>query len=217
LTSLEHDIAKTLLAWHRKNRRVFPWRLNPNPYRVLVAEFFLQRTPANRVAEFYPSFLEEFTSPEKLATTDPIHLERLGRRLGLKKRMSWLVDSAKMLCREYGGEVPDKLDDLTKLPGVGLYTASAVLCFGFRRDTPIVDANVVRVLTRIFDLPKPQKAHNTAVQETARRLVPEGLAVAYNEALLDFAATVCKKRPLCDICPITNLCNYYQKMKPVRV
>lgn len=209
----ERDIAAILLAWHMKNRRVFPWRDEPEPYRVLVAEFFLQRTPANRVAKFYPSFLKEFPSPETLAAADPKYLEQFGRRLGLKKRMTWLLDSAKMICREYGGKVPHKSEELMKLPGVGSYTASAVLCFGFRRNISIVDANVVRVVTRIFGLPKPHKVNNSAIQETARELIPKGRAAAYNEALLDFAAILCKKLPQCDMCPLTNLCHYYQKSK----
>lgn len=179
---------------------------------MLVAEFFLQRTPANRVAKFYSSFLEEFPSPEKLSAASPKYLEQFGRRLGLKKRMSWLVQSARMICQEYEGKVPDKLDDLTKLPGVGLYTASAILSFGFRREIPIVDANVVRVLTRVFNLPRFDRAGDTIVQETARRLIPKSRGVAYNEALLDFAAMVCKKQPKCNICPISEVCEYYKRI-----
>jgi len=211
MTSRYEALARILLDWHRENRRVFPWREKRDPYAVLVAEFFLQRTPAMRVAEVLPSFLAEFPSPEKLANADPVLLRETYKTLGLGKRMSWLVDSAKILCRKYGGKVPSKPEDLLSLPGIGEYTASAVLCFGFGRDVPIVDANVVRVLTRIFGLPKTCRTGNPALKETARKLIPAGKGVDYNEALLDFAALVCRKRPLHAKCPLTDLCDYYLK------
>jgi A/G-specific adenine glycosylase len=165
------------------------------------------------VAQFYPSFLAEFPSSERLSTANPARLKKLGHRLGLEKRMSWLVRSAKMICQEHGGKVPNKLDDLTQLPGVGPYTASAVLCFGFGQDVPIVDANVVRVVTRIFGLSGTPKAQNSAIDGIAQKLVPKNRAVTYNEALLDFAATVCKKNPLCVVCPLTRSCAYCRKLR----
>jgi len=211
MTSRYEALARILLDWHRENRRVFPWREKRDPYAVFVAEFFLQRTPAMRVAEVLPSFLAEFPSPEKLANADPVLLREAYKTLGLGKRMSWLVDSAKILCRKYGGKIPSKPEGLLSLPGIGEYTASAVLCFGFGRDAPIVDANVVRVLTRIFGLPETRRTGDPALKEIARKLIPAGKGVCYNEAVLDFAALVCKKRPLHAKCPLTGLCDYYQK------
>jgi len=205
-------IVKSLLKWHQRHRRIFPWREEKerDPYKSLVAEFFLQRTPANRVAAFLPIFLQEFPSPLKLAKANVAYLENVSHGLGLKKRILWLVESMKIICQKYEGEVPNKLEDLISLPGVGNYTAAAVLCFGFGRGVPIVDANVVRVLTRIFGLQETQRTGSNTLKEIARRLLPKGQAVAYNEALLDFAAVVCKKRPLCGACPLTNLCDYYR-------
>jgi len=207
----EKEIVESLLEWHRENRRVFPWRGETDPYRILVVEFFLQRTPTDRVAVFYPKFIAEFPSSEKLAKANPSHLEEISHSLGLKKRMSWLVESMKILCQKYGGRIPDTLEDLTSLPGVGEYTASAILCFGFGCDIPIVDANVVRVLTRVFGLPETHRTGNAALRNIARRLLPRGQALVYNEALLDFAALVCKKVPLCNRCPLNSLCTYYSR------
>jgi len=205
----EKAAVESLLEWHHKNRRVFPWRVKRDPYRVLVAEFFLQRTPANRVAAFLPSFLTEFPSPEKLANANPSYLWETFHRLGLKKRMSWLVQATKTICQKYGGKIPDTMGELMSLTGVGEYTASAVLCFGFGRDIPIVDANVVRVFTRIFGLPETHRTGSVVVKELAQRLLPTSQAVAYNEALLDLAALICKKRPVCSECPVKGHCNYY--------
>jgi A/G-specific adenine glycosylase len=208
----DRAIVNSLLKWHIKNRRNFPWREVRDPYRVLVAEFFLQRTPASRVARFLPKFLEQFPSPEKLATADVSYLKEFSRPLGLKKRISWLVESMKIVCQKYDGKIPDTFEDLISLPGVGEYTASAVLCFGFGQDIPIIDANVVRVLTRIFDLPETRRTGNAALKEIAGRLLPEDQALNYNEALLDFAALICKKRPLCDKCPLAHLCDSRRKI-----
>lgn len=206
MTSLEQTIVRTLIDWHRRNRRVLPWRINPNPYRVFVAEILLQRTPVERVAKFYPLFIAQFPTPEKLASADLSEIEQISRSMGLKKRMYWVVSATKTICEKYGGEVPNNRTDLMQLPGVGPYTASAILCFAFRHDIAIVDTNVVRVITRIFDLKKSLNGED--VQEIARKLVPEGRAVSYHEALLDFGITICKKRPLCDVCPLVHLCKY---------
>lgn len=210
LTSPERDVASVIIRWHKENRREFPWRDNREPYHVLVAEFFLQRTPANRVAALLPKFIEEFASPEKLALAKPHYLTRVYGSLGLKKRMSWLVESMKLVCQKYGGRIPDRFRELITLPGVGEYTASAVLCFGFGHDVPVVDSNVVRIFTRVFGLPETHRTGSTALREIARRLIPKGRGVAYNEALLDFAALVCKKNPVCHSCPIMGSCSYHR-------
>ena len=201
-------IVSSLLKWHKENRRTFPWREDRNPYRVLVAEFFLQRTPANRVAVFFPKFVKEFSSPEELARANPVNLEETYRSLGLKKRISWLVKSMRVVCDRFGGKIPDEFETLTSLPGVGEYTASAVLCFGFGRPVPIVDANIVRVLTRIFGLPDVHRTGSVTIKKIALKLLPTDRVVAYNEALLDLAALICKKRPLCNCCPLNYLCAY---------
>jgi A/G-specific adenine glycosylase len=211
--SNKHEaIVKILLEWHRESRRVLPWREKRDPYMVLVAEFFLQRTPTSRVAVILPKFIGEFPSLEKLASADPDKLKHAYRTLGLGKRMLWLVETAKVLCQKHDGKVPDKLEDLLSLPGIGEYTASAILCFGFGGDVPIVDANVVRVLTRIFGLPVTHRIGNSSLKELARKLVPKGKGVDYNEAILDFAAIVCKKNPLHQKCPLTDLCSYFQSI-----
>ena len=204
------EIVDSLLEWHRRNRRNFPWRETRDPYKVLVAEFFLQRTPADRVAAFLPEFLAKFPSPQELAVASLSHLEELGRKLGLKKRMQWLLDSMRVLNQKYFGSIPDDKRELMALPGVGEYTASAVLCFGFGRETPIVDTNVIRVLTRVFGLFEANRRGSSAVKNIALKLLPKGQAVEYNEALLDFAAIVCKKSPLCEACPIARWCSYLE-------
>jgi len=208
LVDKDKAIVKSLLKWHRENRRVFPWRGVRDPYRVFIAEFFLQRTPANRVATIFPKFIEEFPSSQKLAHADLVQLETIYRSLGLKKRMSWLVESMKIICEKYSESIPDTQEGLMELPGVGEYTASATLCFGFGHHVPIVDANIIRILTRVFYLPETHRIGNITIKEIAKRILSTNQAVAYNEALLDLAALICKKRPLCNCCPLRSLCAY---------
>ncbi|OYT43785.1 hypothetical protein B6U84_05565 [Candidatus Bathyarchaeota archaeon ex4484_40] len=112
----DEAIVSSLLEWHRRNRRTFPWREKRDPYIVLVAEFFLQRTPASRVASFLPKFLQKFPSPEKLAYADPSYLEELSHTLGLKKRISWLIETMKIVCNKYDGKIPDTFENLISVP-----------------------------------------------------------------------------------------------------
>ena len=209
------SFAKILLMWHRENRRDFPWRNNPEPFGVLVAEFLLQRTPAKRVASFYRDFMSRYPTPCDLAIADEETLEREFTPLGLKKRAKWLLAASRVICDEYGGEVPEDYDELLRLPGVGEYTASTILCFGYGHDVAIVDVNVVRVLSRVFflnsNLHRPKSLR--IVKEAAEKLIPRGKGRAFNEALLDLAATVCKVKPLCRECPLNSFCGHFNRSK----
>jgi len=209
------DFVRLLMQWHKENRRDFPWRTRRDPFTALLAEILLQRTPASRVAGFFPSFIEKFPTPLSIATTDLKELENVLQPMGLKKRASWLTELMKKICREYNGEIPDREDELMKLPGVGLYTARAVLSFGFKKDVAIVDVNVARVLSRVFDASsgKQRPSEDVGLWAFAAELVPKGSGLDYNEALLDHASLVCKKQPLCDLCPVSRLCNYYSRSR----
>ena len=202
----ENEVVSRLLRWHQSNRRDFPWRTKPDPYRVLVAEFFLQRTPAQRVASLYESFLATFPTPEALASATPEVLQNFAS-LGLGKRMRWLLQSAKLIRDRHGGKVPDDYAELIALPGVGDYTASAVLSFGYRRDMPIVDVNVARVIGRLYGVPDPPRTGNRTIRTLLGRMYPPGKGPDFNEAILDFGATVCMKHPLCDDCFLDHMCS----------
>lgn len=206
---------RLLIQWHKENRRLFPWRKNQHPYRVLIAEILLQRTPANRVSTFFPHFVDRFPEPQSIMSTSVQELEQFLKPMGLKKRAYWLVKLMKDICEKHNCKIPDKEDELTHLPGVGRYTARAVLSFGFKKDVAIVDINVARVLSRVFGLSerKRQPHADTEIWTLASLLVPKGKGPEYNEALLDFAALVCGKTPFCHICPINENCEYYSALQ----
>ena len=175
-----------------------------------MAEILLQRTPANRVTKFFPKLVKKFPSPESVANTDVESLRKFFHPMGLKKRVEWLTSLMKEVRDRYNGKIPDQEDELVKLPGVGPYTARAILCFGFGKDVSIVDVNVARVLSRVFQgsdiVGRPSE--DKVLWSFAAKIVPKGIGVQYNESLLDFAAIVCKKGPLCHECPLRNLCSY---------
>ncbi|MDH5782076.1 MAG: hypothetical protein OEZ35_00195 [Candidatus Bathyarchaeota archaeon] len=177
-----------------------------------MAEILLQRTPANRVAKFFPKLVEKFPSPRSIVTADIDSLKQFFYPMGLKKRVKWLISLMKEVCYRYNCRIPDQEDALIELPGVGLYTARAILCFGFAENVSLVDVNVVRILSRVFGVLRGKKrpSEDKQLWDFATRLLPKNRVMFYNEALLDFAALVCKKNPLCRECPLRYLCDYCQ-------
>jgi len=205
------NFVRLLMQWHKDNRRDFPWRIQRDPYLSLIAEILLQRTPANRVSTFFPRFIDRFPNPQSIIATSTNDLQKFLKPMGLKKRAEWLVRLMKDVCEKYNGQIPNREDELMSLPGVGRYTAHAVMSFGFKKDVAIVDINVVRVFSRVFGLPERNRRPHADIEiwSLATALIPKGEGTEFNEALLDFAALVCRKTPLCHICPVNKICEYY--------
>lgn len=176
-----------------------------------MAEILLQRTPANRVSTFFPRFIEKFPKPQTIASTNIDDLEKFLQPMGLKKRAGWLLILIKEVCKRHECNIPNREKELIQLPGVGRYTARAVLSFGFKKDVAIVDINIARIFSRVFGLAEREKRPHadTEIWALASKLLPKKRGPNYNEALLDFAALVCKKNPLCHTCPMNKICEYY--------
>lgn len=205
--------SKRLIAWHKKNKRNFAWRKTRNPYKVIVAEIMLQKTDAKKVSEVYGKFIADYPTIEALSEAPLRSLRKKISPLGIHQRANRLKKLATEIVKKYGGKVPSEKKELLKLPGVGNYVANAVLCFAFGRDVPLVDANIIRVLERVFSIkssrPRPRTDKNlwTAMEE----MIPKSMAREFNLALLDFAAKVCTaKEPKHKECPVKSLCDYYK-------
>ena len=153
------------------------------------------------------SLISAFT--DSTAVLDEKRLMEQFAGLGLGKRIGWLIQLRRVLDDRFEGAVPNDLADLLSFPGAGTYTANAVRCFAFGESVPLVDANVVRVLSRVFDMPasKPLRPDDE-VYNLATRLVPSREAKRYNFALLDFGAVVCKKKPDCGTCVLSSMCSF---------
>jgi A/G-specific adenine glycosylase len=168
----------------------------------------LQRTRAKQVAEIYDIFIKKFPNVDDVVKANPDELRALLRPLGLHHRIPRFIELFQKIHSDYNGKVPSDPKELLELPGVGKYVASAVLCFGFGKEVPIVDVNVVRVLSRFFGIRSTKKRPHTdpIFWEYASRLVKIGNAKKVNEALLDFASLVCQRRPRCNECPVKSTC-----------
>lgn len=201
-------ISSRLLEWFEKHGRKYPWRKNISPYRVLMAEIMLQRTKADQVLPVYSLFLKKYPTPRALAGAAPEDIEKAFARLGLRWRGEKVKKMAEALVSRYGGNIPRGRDELLSLPGVGEYVADAVLCFAYGEDRAVVDANVCRVIGRIFGLKaKGEARRNPVFRERAQELLPAGNARKFNWAMIDLAALVCTPRnPKCAVCPLEGMC-----------
>jgi len=203
-----------LMKWWSQNKREFSWRKTSDPYAVLLAEFLLQKTNAEKAEATYVKLLNRFPSPASLAQAEDQELEALFRPLGLAYRAVRVKKTAVQIAEKYAGKVPNTLEKLLDLYGVGWYMAHAVLCFAYGRAVPLIDRPTSRLLARVFGL-EPAKARareDKNFWNFAGSLVPQGMAKEYNFALLDFANKVCTPRnPKCRGCPLGLLCSFNQR------
>jgi A/G-specific adenine glycosylase len=205
------DLHAPLLRWYDEHARDLPWRrTGATPWGVLVSEFMLQQTPVSRVLPVYDAWLARWPRPADLAAEPSGEAIRAWGRLGYPRRAIRLHAAAAALTELHDGEVPDDYDALRSLPGVGDYTASAVLAFAFGHRQPVLDTNVRRVLTRVVggtELAPP--AVTVAERDVARDLLPgdEPSAARWSVALMELGALVCRaSNPRCDACPVRDAC-----------
>jgi A/G-specific adenine glycosylase len=200
------DAADALLTWSDATRRDLPWRRTRDPWRVLVSELMLQQTQAARVVPSYEAFVARYPTPADCAAVDVGEVVRAWAGLGYNRRAVNLHRAATILVERHGGALPDDLDALIALPGVGPYTARAVLAFAFERDVGVVDTNAARVLARTAG----RSLRLQDVQRRADAAVPAGRGWSWNQAMLDLGATVCTSRaPACSRCPVAASCAWH--------
>lgn len=217
-------IAAPLLAWYDANRRDLPWRHAPSPYRVWVSEIMLQQTRVEAVRPYFASFMDAFPTVEALANAPEEQLLRLWQGLGYYSRARNLQRAAQTVCRDYGGALPEDYDALRTLPGIGDYTAGAILSIACAQRVPAVDGNVLRIAARLLD--DGQNVLSAGVRTQYRAWLAEALPPSrcgdYNQALMDLGATVClpKGAAKCDACPLSPLCAAQkagtQALRPLR-
>jgi A/G-specific adenine glycosylase len=197
------DRQSALLSWWEEQRRDLPWRQTRDPWEVLVCEVMAQQTQVARVAERWRPFLDRFPTPAALAEVPASEAIRWWSGLGYNRRALALHRTACVVVRDCGGRLPAQLDALLSLPGIGPYTARAVLAFAHEADHGIVDTNTARVLARW----EGRRLAAKGMQAAADSAVPAGQAWAWNQAMLDLGATVCARRaPRCGVCPVADGC-----------
>ncbi|MDA0371744.1 MAG: A/G-specific adenine glycosylase [Actinomycetota bacterium] len=191
-----------LLGWATVRLRELPWRATRDPWGILVSEVMLQQTGVARVMPKWHAFMESFPSPADCAHAALGDVLRVWQGLGYPRRARNLQAAAREITVRHGGEVPQSLDDLLALPGVGPYTARAVLAFAFEDDAAVVDTNVARVLARLAG----EKLTAKRAQSEADRLLAAGTAWLWNQGLMELGAMVCRPTPSCDECPWESWC-----------
>jgi A/G-specific adenine glycosylase len=192
-----------VLGWGVPRLRDLPWRHTRDPWHVLVSEVMLQQTQAQRVIPKWLAFLDAFPTPAACAAAPLGDVLRLWHGLGYPRRARNLQLAASAMVAHHGGEVPSTLAELLALPGIGPYTARAVLAFAFEADAAVVDTNIARVHARHAGRRLTQRE----VQAVADRSLADGESWAWNQSLMDLGATVCTASvPRCDDCPLEATC-----------
>ena len=200
---------RRLLAWFRAHRRDLPWRKSRDPYRIWVAEIMLQQTRIAAVLPYYDRFLSHFPSVEALARAPQDEVLRLWSGLGYYSRARNLQQAAKEIVERHRGEFPRTLDEAHALPGIGTYTAAAVLSIAYDVPLAVLDGNVARVLARLYairgDLRAPRRWNR--LREIAQDMLAPKSPGDWNQALMELGETVCTpQNPRCAACPISRFC-----------
>ncbi len=205
---------ESLLNWFSLYKRTLPWRSHErSPYEVWISEIMLQQTTVQAVIPYYQRWMKRFTNLQELANAPLEEVIKLWEGLGYYSRAKNLHRGACYIQEHFYGIIPDEYDQLRKIPGVGSYTAGAILNFAFKKPTPAIDGNVSRVLSRFFAINEQipsRKAEKRFIEELEKLLPssPEGLL---SEALIELGALICKKSPLCGICPVAHGCLAYKR------
>lgn len=208
-------VHSSLLRWYAAEQRDLPWRSTDDAYAILVSEIMLQQTQVERVLPKYQQFLSTFPTLADLAAASTAEVISVWVPLGYNRRAVSLQSIARQVMAEYDGRIPDSIDELLKLKGVGRYTAGAIACFAYHKQVATVDTNIRRVLQRIFLGLEHSAAKVNDVQALAlaERVLPEGEAYNWNQALMDLGATVCTSgNPQCVRCPLQENCCAFAEM-----
>ncbi len=205
-------VQELLPPWFEQSARKLPWRGIDDPYRIWLSEVMLQQTRVDQARPYYEKFVDKYPSIEDLALADRDELMRDWEGLGYYARARNVHRAALMVVNDMGGRFPDSRAEIMRLPGVGSYTAAAVLSIAFDEPLAVVDGNVTRVISRLFEVGLDQRSTEgrRAIQRLANDLLVEDRPGAFNEAMMELGATICTPRqPACDRCPIAEACRAF--------
>jgi A/G-specific adenine glycosylase len=204
-----HPFSNSLLTWHRENARDLPWKESKDPYRIWISEIILQQTRVVQGTPYYLKFIDRFPDVFALANATEDEVMKYWEGLGYYSRARNLHFSAQKIVHDYNGIFPTTYAKILELKGVGPYTAAAVSSFAFDLPHAVVDGNVYRVLARFFGIEKSIDESKTKIEmaKLAQELLPQDRPADFNQAIMDFGATVCTPdNPLCLFCPLRENC-----------
>lgn len=202
-----HD--KAIISWFKKNKRDLPWR-NTDAWGVLVSEIMLQQTPVARVLPVYREWMNRWPTPQALASASPADVITAWGRLGYPRRALRLHECAKVLTSEFNGVIPSTEKELRALPGIGEYTAAAMVAFAFEGRSLVLDINIRRLFSRLYRGEEhPSAAPTQSERSEYESYIPDRNAHIWAAATMELGALICtSKNPTCGICPVADQCKW---------
>ncbi|OPZ72943.1 MAG: putative A/G-specific adenine glycosylase YfhQ [bacterium ADurb.Bin478] len=213
------SIRRRLLTWFRANRRDLPWRRHRTAYGVWISEILLQQTQVQQVIPYYRRFCKAFPSLKKLADARLDQVLKVWEGMGYYARARHLLQAARIIQKEHAGFFPQDYDAVRRLPGIGPYTAAAILSIAFQQRYAVVDGNVARVVSRLaaFSGEVQSTANKKILQAMADTLLPASTPGDFNEAMMELGALLCTPAaPQCGVCPLARCCRARQQGEPER-
>jgi len=209
MPSNKRTIRSKLLSWYQESARDLPWRHTQDPYKVWVSEIMLQQTQVQTVIPYYNRWLKRFPSLKTLAAAPLEEVLKFWAGLGYYRRVKMLHAAAKFVQSQLKGCLPETAEALMQIPGIGRYTAGAIASIAFQKKAPLVDGNVIRILTRLYEI-KDNVAKNDTLKQLwaiAEDLVPLHSPGDFNQAMMELGALICLPRnPACGACPVSSEC-----------
>ncbi len=207
-------LSKCIVNWYNFNKRDLPFRLTKNPYKIWLSEVMLQQTKVNTVVPYYEKWIKHFPTLKSVALANFDDLLKLWEGLGYYNRCKNFHKATKIVLKHYDGMIPNTFEQFISLPGVGDYTAGAVLSIAFQKTFPAIDGNVVRVLSRLLGIKNLTKRNLRRIKNTVISAIPPKNPGDFNQGLMELGATIClPKNPKCAGCPIISNCKAYERKK----
>ena len=204
-----HQLAKNLNKWYNKNAKIYPWRENHDPYKIWISEIMLQQTQANTVLNYFKKWIDKYPHLQNLQKANISDLLKLWEGLGYYSRVQNIFKTSQLLNEKYNNLIPKSYEELIKLPGIGDYTASAILSIAFNMPYPSIDGNFKRVLSRLFMI-KNSNQVESHFKKIVKKLYFDFEPRIINQAIMDLGREFCThQNPKCLECPVNNKCRAY--------
>tara|TARA_B100000287_G_scaffold413630_1_gene445359 strand:- start:493 stop:1557 length:1065 start_codon:yes stop_codon:yes gene_type:complete len=200
-------IVDPILSWYRREKRILPFRLTSNPYKIWLSEVMLQQTRVNTVIPYYNSWIKSYPSLASVAKAKISSLLKIWEGLGYYSRCKNFHKACKIVVNDFQGIVPSKLENFIALPGVGEYTAAAVLSIAYNKPYPVIDANVKRVLCRLLGIRNYSQYNKDRILRNLTKIIPQKYPGDFNQGIMEIGALICKSQnPDCKVCPVQQFC-----------